>query len=123
MTVTHESILKLISYRFGLGHLNTRHRYASQIGRAFDFEHPDREVPDLPRPAPPAALTCTAQGLARTEAEEGAERSAEGPGLEALGHLADRLGYEVRPATAERVFRDPDRARRALGKRWRDAAG
>ena len=123
MTVTHESILKLISYRFGLGHLNTRHRYASQIGRAFDFEHPDREVPDLPPPAPPAALTCTAQGLARTEAEEGAERSAEGPGLEALGHLADRLGYEVRPATAERVFRDPDRARRALGKRWRDAAG
>ena len=28
MPVTHESILKLISYKFGLGHLNKRHRYA-----------------------------------------------------------------------------------------------
>ena len=34
MTVTHESILKLISYRFGLGYLNKRHRYASNIGRS-----------------------------------------------------------------------------------------
>ena len=117
-TVTHESILKLISYRFGLGHLNTRHRYASQIGRTFDWEHPDHEVPDLPRPAPPAALTCTAQGLARSAEQEQDEEAAEGPGLGALGGLADRLGYEVRPATAERVFRDPDRARRALGARW-----
>jgi phospholipase C len=122
MTVTHESILKLISYRFGLGHLNTRHRFASQIGRAFDFEHPDPEAPDLPRPAPPAAQTCSSQGLPRTAAEERAEEAAEGPGLEALGPLAESLGYEIRPATAERVFRDPDRARRALGERWRAAA-
>jgi phospholipase C len=120
MTVTHESILKLISHRFGLGHLNTRHRYASQIGRAFDFEHPDHEVPDLPRPAPPSALTCSAQGLPRSEAQERSEEEAEGPGLEALGPLAESLGYEVRPATAERIFRNPDRARRALGKQWRN---
>ena len=37
MTCTHESILKLISYRYGLGYLNKRHRYASNIGRSFNF--------------------------------------------------------------------------------------
>ncbi|HET6831339.1 MAG TPA: alkaline phosphatase family protein [Solirubrobacterales bacterium] len=126
MTVTHESILKLISYRFRLGHLTMRHRYASQIGRALDFEKPDREVPDLPRPAPPATLSCSARGQVPSAAQQRAEKRAkeelEGPGLEALGTLADRLGYEVRPATAGRVFREPDRARRALGKGWRAAA-
>ena len=120
-TVTHESILKLISYRFGLGYLNKRHRYASQIGRTFNFDSPDPEVPELPRPAPPLALTCTAQGLTRTLQQERAERAEEGPGLGALGPLADKLGYEVKPATAERVFRDPDSARKALGEQWKRA--
>jgi phospholipase C len=124
MTITHESILKLISYRFRLGHLNTRHRYASQIGRSLDFEHPDREPPDLPRPAPPAAISCTAQQAATVDpARERRKRELEGPGLSALGPLAEGLGYEVRPATADRVFREPDRARRELARRWRDLPG
>ena len=38
MTCTHESILKLISYRYGLGYLNKRHRYASNVGRSFKFK-------------------------------------------------------------------------------------
>ena len=39
-----ESILKLISYRFGLGYLTKRHRYARNIGRSFDWEsRPDFE--------------------------------------------------------------------------------
>lgn len=122
MTVTHESILKLISYRFRLGHLNTRHRYASQIGRSLDFEHPDREVPDLPRPAPPEVLSCSAQGASGDPEVERHKRDLEGPGLEALGTLAERLGHDVRPASADRVFREPDRARRALGRGWRSSA-
>ena len=48
MPVTHESILKLISYKFGFGHLNKRHRYASNIGRSFDFKNPDLEPAELP---------------------------------------------------------------------------
>ena len=63
MKVTHESILKLISYRWQLGHLNRRHRYATNIGRSLDFEHPRPRAADAPRPdrrspgrrAPPAA--------------------------------------------------------------------
>ena len=55
-TVTHESILKLISYRFGLGYLNKRHRYASNIGRTFDWENPDFSVPNLPDPAAPLPI-------------------------------------------------------------------
>ena len=58
MPVTHESILKLISYRFGLGYLNKRHRYASNIGRSFDFEHPNFELPTLPDPAAIARHPC-----------------------------------------------------------------
>ena len=50
MTCTHESILKLISYRYGLGHLNKRHRYASNIGRSFNFSKRDFEPPAAARP-------------------------------------------------------------------------
>ena len=47
---THESILKLISYRYGLGYLNKRHRYASNIGRSFDFAKRDFDPPRAARP-------------------------------------------------------------------------
>ncbi len=120
-TMTHESILKLISYRFGLGYLNRRHRYASQVGRTLDFDNPDYEVPDLPRPLPPASTPCSLQGLARTKAQERAERAREGPGLAALAPYAERLGYEIKPATVERVFRDPGRIDPALGEGWAEA--
>ena len=46
----HESILKFISYRFGLGDLNTRMKFANNIGRSFDFWRPDFERPQLPDP-------------------------------------------------------------------------
>ena len=48
MTVTHESILKLISYRFGLGYLNTRHRYASRSAATLRLR---ASRPRGPRPA------------------------------------------------------------------------
>jgi phospholipase C len=46
---THESILKLLSYRFGFGFLNKRHRYATNIGRTFDYSKPDLDPPSLSR--------------------------------------------------------------------------
>ena len=106
MTVTHESILKLISYRFKLGHLNKRHRYASNIGRSLDFTSTDFEPPELPDPAAVAASPC---GGAREQTAPAPHGMIE---LQTSGWL-DRLGYEVEPATLERVFRDPDRIRRA----------
>ena len=65
MTCTHESILKLISYRYGLGYLNKRHRYASNIGRSFDFSKRDFEPPELPDPAAIAAVPCSVGGSER----------------------------------------------------------
>ena len=50
-TYGHESILKLISYRFRLGFLNKRHRYARNIGRSFEWKAPDFDAPGAARPA------------------------------------------------------------------------
>ena len=112
MTVTHESILKLISYRFGMGYLNTRHAYASDIGRSFDFEHPDTEPPELPDPTAIVSAPCAVGG-----AGQGSEAQRPEPHhlskLETSG-LLDQLGYEVQPATPDRVFRNPDSIRKGL---------
>ncbi len=70
MTCTHESILKLISYRYGLGHLTKRHRYASNIGRSFDFSKRDFEPPELPDPAAIAAVPCSVGGSGRPKAHD-----------------------------------------------------
>ncbi len=58
----HESILKLISYRFGLGDLVKRDREARNIGLSFDWDNPDFEVPDLPDPQHIASAPCTTGG-------------------------------------------------------------
>jgi phospholipase C len=121
-TITHESILKLISYRFGLGYLNKRHRYASNIGRTLDFSKPNLEVPDLPDPAAPTPPSCTAQGKPGRKTAEAREREREGPSLGAIRDYAERLGYEVQDATPERVFRNPSSVRGNLGELWRAQA-
>jgi phospholipase C len=112
MTCTHESILKLISYRYGLGYLNRRHRYASNVGRSFRFKRkPDLDPPPLPDPAAIAATPCSAGGSG------GSARPKEHDlvGLETSG-LLDRLGYEVRAPSFERLFRYPDKVRKAFAE-------
>ena len=104
---THESILKLISYRFGLGYLTKRHRYATNIGRTFDYSKPDLDPPSLPDPTAIATIPCTLQP--RRERPKPHDLA----GLETSGML-DRLGYEVKPSTYDRIFRDPDSVRQAL---------
>jgi phospholipase C len=118
-TITHESILKLISYRFGLGYLNKRHRYASNIGRTLDFSKPNYEVPDLPHPAAPSVLTCTAQGKPGRKAAEAREEEREGPSLGAIRDFGERLGFQAPPATPESVFRNPSSIRN-LRELWRE---
>jgi phospholipase C len=115
MTVTHESILKLISYRFRLGHLTKRHRYASNIGRSFDFSKRDFDPPELPDPGTVSTAPCATGG-----GDEGGfpfplrrPKEHDLVSLETSG-LLDRLGYEVRPATYESLFREPDRIRKAF---------
>ena len=110
-TLGHESILKLISYRFGLGHLNRRHRYAYNIGRTFDFETTDLTPPQLPDPNRVTSNPCSAGG----DRGRGAERPKPHDLvlLESSG-LLERMGYEVRPASYDRIFREPDTIRRNM---------
>ena len=109
MPITHESILKLISYRFGLGHLNMRHRYATNIGRTFNWRRPDPEPPVLPDPMAIAATPCSLQPGQQQQRPKPHDLN----DLETSGYL-DRLGYEVPDASLEQIFRYPDSVRRAL---------
>ena len=105
----HELILKLISYRFGLGYLNKRHRYARNIGRSFDWSHPDFEVPSLPDPAAISTKPC---GLGGGDVEDSAR--AHENDLAALEHLADRYQVPVFEGRHDQIFTKPDSVRRAL---------
>jgi len=103
-TLDHVSILKMISYRFRLGYLTRRHRYASDIGRTFDFSKPDYEIPGLPTPLAPVTTPCTLQPKGRAAPAAKADRG--------------------QAATPERVFSDPSviRASRdsGLAELWRE---
>jgi len=120
MTLTHESILKLISYRYRLGHLNKRHRFASNIGRSFDFSKRNFDPPELPDPAAVAAQPCSTGGGGGLPIPLRGEMAAGPPRpkqhdlveLEKSG-LLERLGYEVPTVSYESLFRYPDRVRRA----------
>jgi phospholipase C len=110
MTVTHESILKLISYRFGLGYLTKRHRYASNIGRSFNFRKPDLEPPELPDYQHILSVPCSVQGNGAGQQERA--KAHDLVDLEATG-LLDRLGFDIPDAGPDQIFREPDGVRKA----------
>ncbi len=120
MPITHESILKLMSYTFGLGNLNKRHRYATNIGRSFRWDKPNFDPPELPDPTVIAATPCSLQddGAQRKSAGELRPKEHDLVQLETSGWL-DKLGYEVKPASYDQIFREPDSVKRAL----RDSQG
>ena len=106
-----ESILKFISYRFGIPPLNTRVRYASNIGRSFDWaSKPRLDVPDLPRPEHVVSQACPAAPASD------AERANDHDVVDMLtsGYL-DRLGFDYNGgATAASTFREPSKVRQAF---------
>jgi phospholipase C len=104
----HESILKLISYRFGLPFLNKRHRYARNIGSSFDWKDPDFTPPRLPDPPVVATAPCETGGGG---VFDGGDSHASD--LADLEHLADRFGFKV---LDQDVFSMPDSVRRAIRK-------
>ena len=110
MTITHESILKLISYRFKLGHLNKRHRYASNIGRSFDFTRKDFDPPELPDPE---MITATPCSLQRSQSPGAEAPHGEMDALETSGYL-ESVGAKVYEGTPEQIFREPDGVIRSL---------
>jgi phospholipase C len=111
MTVTHESILKLISYKFGFGYLNKRHRHASNIGRSFNFKRKNLEPPSLPDPSAIVSTPCVLQG---TKAP-GRERT-KPHDMEKLitSGLLDDLGFDYKRPTYDEIFREPDSVRRSF---------
>jgi phospholipase C len=113
-TSMFESILKLISYKLGLGYLNKRHRYAFNIGRTFNWNKPNFERPNLPDPATVASQSCSSQGFRGADAPA-REKDHDLMELQTSGFL-ERVGYDYVPPTADRIFSEPDKLRQALGQ-------
>jgi phospholipase C len=106
-----ESIIKLITYRFGLGHLTVRDRYATNIGETFDWERADVEVPDLPDPEHVASRPCALGGGDVLTQESAAAHVSD---LAELERLAERFGFAVGDGRVDEVFSAPDSIRRAV---------
>jgi hypothetical protein len=106
-----ESIIKLIAYRFRLGHLTVRDRYATNIGETFDWARPRYEVPDLPDPEQVASRPCTLGGGDVLTQESAAAHVGDLVELEAL---ADRYGFRVGSGKVDELFTSPDAIRRAV---------
>ncbi|HEX8745450.1 MAG TPA: alkaline phosphatase family protein [Thermoleophilaceae bacterium] len=117
-TLGFESIIKFISYRFGLGSLTIRDRYAKNIGRTFDFSKPRFEPPDLPDPQQVASSPCPTGGdqtpIPETTAESRQEHANDLAGLEELAH---RFGVPVGDGKVDQIFTKPDSLRKAIRNR------
>jgi hypothetical protein len=83
----HESILKLISYRFGLGDLTLRQSAAHNSGLSFDWDHADFDPPALPDPPEVATAPCALGGGDVLDSQ-----AAHASDLAALEQLAERYG-------------------------------
>src|SRR5215210_4805064 len=105
----HESILKLIAYRFGLGYLNRRHRYTRNIGHSFDWAHPDFHPPPLPDPPRIATQPCTTGGGGVLD-----PLGSHAGDLLGLEDLADQFGVPVYEGTISDIFTAPSSVRKAL---------
>ena len=113
----HESILKLISYRFGLGFLNKRHRYARNIGRSFEWENPDFERPALPDPPQVASQPCTVGGGGVFDSQQ-----AHANDLAGLEALADKFKVPTYDGKTHTIFTAPNSVKRAYRKPKRKTA-
>ena len=107
----HESILKLIEYRFGLPALTKRDAATPNIGRSFNWKiDPDRvEVPDLPAPHHIVSKPCTLGGGDVIDPGGAHEND-----MAALEILAERFGVPVGDGKPHNIFRMPHSVKTAL---------
>jgi phospholipase C len=118
MQAGHESILKLIEYRYGLGNLVTRDAMTNNIGRSFDFNKHDFDVPDLPDPADPVTAPCSLGGGGGKRATTPHDQD-----MENLANYAEGIGYNVGSGKPEHIFSQPDRVLKAYRASTPDAPG
>ena len=107
----HESILKFISYRFGLGYLNKRHRYTRNIGRSFEWKDPDFDRPPLPDAPQVASAPCSAGGAGVVDSQQAHANDL--AGLEDLAHRFDVPTYDGK---THQIFTSPDSVKRNYRK-------
>jgi phospholipase C len=106
-----ESILKMISYRYGLAPLNRRVAYARNIARSFDFaSQPRLALPTLPHPASVVSQACPGSGATAAEVQRPNEHDV--MDMVHSGYL-ERLGFHYRPARPSDIYREPDKIVRA----------
>jgi phospholipase C len=105
----HESILKLISYRFGLGDLTLRMSQARNIGMSFDWEHADFDAPALPDPPEIVTTPCALGGGDVLDSQ-----AAHAGDLVALESLAERFGVPTYEGRLGDIFTLPDSVRRGV---------
>jgi len=104
----HESVLELISYRFGLGDLTLRQARARNIGLSFDWDHADFDQPALPDPPEVATAPCALGG------GDVLDSQAAHAGDLALEQLADRFGVPSYEGKLGDIFTLPDSIQRAV---------
>jgi phospholipase C len=105
----HESILKLIAYRFGLGDLNLRMARARNIGLSFDWEHADFEPTALPDPPEVATAPCALGGGDVLDSQ-----AAHASDLATLEALAERFGVPSYEGKLGDIFTLPDTMQQAV---------
>ena len=105
----HESILKLISYRFGLGELTLRQSAARNIGLSFDWAHPSFDAPALPDPPEVATAPCALGGGDVLDSQ-----AAHASDLAALEALAEQFGVPSYEGKLGDIFTLPDTMRQAV---------
>ena len=108
----HESIVKLITYRFGLGDLNMRDRQANNIGNSMRWIAPQRDRPDLPDPATVVTQPCSFGGASAAQDSQQTHAS----DLAGLEELAYRHGFNTGAGKVDDIFRMPDSMRRAIAR-------
>jgi phospholipase C len=104
-----ESIIKLITYRFGLGGLTTRDAQANNIGLAMNWSAPNFDRPDLPDPDHIASQPCTLGGGDVLDSEQSHTSD-----LAALEDLAERFGIPTGTASPDQIYRQPDSLQKSL---------
>ena len=100
-----------ITYRFGLGDLTVRDRYATNIGQTLNWDSTDFEMPDLPDPEHVASRPCALGGGDVLTQESAAAHVSDLAELEAL---AERFGFAVGDGRAVDLFTAPDAIRRSI---------